>query len=296
MGPTVVAVAVDPAATVWATTSGATAASSTPTPTPTRASPPDEAPPHPACAAALPPAAARVGPDRQPSWPLAPPLQTITLGQRLLERNALAALANRRRFEAAGVRAVNLLSSPGSGKTALLEALARHGASRSLAMAALVGDLATDHDAARLEAAGLAAVAITTGQACHLDAAMVARGLDTLEARGVALESLDLLLIENVGNLVCPAAYDLGEQRRLVLLAVGEGEDKPLKYPATFHGADLVVLSKTDLADAVGFERERALANIAAVAPRAVVQEVSARSGVGLEGLLGRLVGADRTS
>jgi len=229
---------------------------------------------------------------------LAPALQTITLGQRLLERNALGALANRHRFEAAGVRAVNLLSSPGSGKTALLEALARlaAGARPPTRLAALVGDLATELDARRLEAAGLAAVAITTGQACHLDAAMVARGLDALEARGVALESLDLLLIENVGNLVCPAAYDLGEQRRLVLLAVGEGEDKPLKYPASFHGADLVVLSKSDLAEAVAFDRRRALANIAAVAPRAVVQEVSARSGVGLGGLLGRLVAADKTS
>lgn len=300
MGPTVVAVAVDPAATVWATTSGPTAASSTPTPTPTptRSSPLAEAIPQPAYAAALPAAAARLGPERQPSWPLAPALQTITLGQRLLERNALGALANRHRFEAAGVRAVNLLSSPGSGKTALLEALARlaAGARPPTRLAALVGDLATELDARRLEAAGLAAVAITTGQACHLDAAMVARGLDALEARGVALESLDLLLIENVGNLVCPAAYDLGEQRRLVLLAVGEGEDKPLKYPATFHGADLVVLSKSDLAEAVAFDRRRALANIAAVAPRAVVQEVSARSGVGLGGLLGRLVAADKTS
>lgn len=298
MGPTVVAVAVDPAATVWATTSGPTAASSTPTPTPTRSSPLAEASPQPAYAAALPAAAARLGPERQPSWPLSPALQTITLGQRLLERNALGALANRHRFEVAGVRAVNLLSSPGSGKTALLEALARlaAGARPPTRLAALVGDLATELDARRLEAAGLAAVAITTGQACHLDAAMVARGLDALEARGVALESLDLLLIENVGNLVCPAAYDLGEQRRLVLLAVGEGEDKPLKYPATFHGADLVVLSKSDLAEAVAFDRRLALANIAAVAPRAVVQEVSARSGVGLGGLLGRLVAADKTS
>jgi len=223
----------------------------------------------------------------------APPPQTLALGLQLLERNDRTALANRHRFEAAGVRAVNLLSSPGSGKTALLEALARAAAAapRPLRLAALVGDLATELDARRLEAAGLAAVAITTGQACHLDAAMVARGLVALEARGLPLSSLDLLLIENVGNLVCPAAYDLGEQRRLVLLAVGEGEDKPLKYPATFHGADLVVLSKTDLAAAVGFDRPQALANIAAVAPRAVVQEVSARSGAGLEALLANLLG-----
>ena len=153
-----------------------------------------------------------------------------------------------------------------------------------------MGDLATDLDARRLESAGLRSVAINTGQACHLDAAMVCRGLDALEARGAALESLDLLLIENVGNLVCPAAYDLGESLRLVLLAVGEGEDKPLKYPATFHSADLVLISKVDLAEAVGFDRPQALANIAAVAPRAAVLEVSARSGAGVADLLERLL------
>jgi hydrogenase nickel incorporation protein HypB len=197
------------------------------------------------------------------------------LGLRLLAHNDRQAEVNRRHFDAAGVRVMNILSSPGSGKTALLEALARHGAASSLALAALVGDLATDHDAARLRAAGLEAVAITTGQACHLDAAMVARGVEALEAGGRPLAALDLLLIENVGNLVCPAAYDLGEHQRLVLLAVGEGEDKPLKYPATFHSADVVVISKSDLAAAVGFERERALAHLDAVAPGAAIVEVS---------------------
>ena len=285
--------------------------------------------------------------------PASPTLTSVELGRRLLERNELQALANRHRLVAAGVRAVNLLSSPGSGKTALLEALARQAAGhaaattpadrsavasapsvspasatfiasatatatstsiasatsissstasatahvsagapeppasgRSPRLAALVGDLATDLDARRLESAGLRSVAINTGQACHLDAAMVCRGLDALEARGAALESLDLLLIENVGNLVCPAAYDLGESLRLVLLAVGEGEDKPLKYPATFHSADLVLISKVDLAEAVGFDRPQALANIASVAPRAAVLEVSARSGAGVADLL----------
>ena len=210
----------------------------------------------------------------------------VPLGLRLLEQNDRQAQANRQRFAAAGVTVVNILSSPGSGKTALLEALARHRPAHPLALAALVGDLATDHDAARLRAAGLAAVAITTGQACHRDAAMVARGGEALEAGGRPLAALDLLLIENVGNLVCPAAYDLGEHRRLVLLAVGEGEDKPLKYPATFHSADVVVISKTDLAAAVGFERERALAHLGAVAPGAALVEVSARSGAGLDDLL----------
>jgi hydrogenase nickel incorporation protein HypB len=216
----------------------------------------------------------------------------LVLGQRLLEHNERQAAANRSRFAAAGVVAVNLLSSPGSGKTALLETLARHRGAAAPALAALVGDLATDHDAIRLRQAGLAAVAISTGQICHLDAAMVARGVDALEASGHPLAHLDLLLIENVGNLVCPAAYDLGERRRLVLLAVGEGEDKPLKYPPLFHGADVVVISKVDLAGPVGFDRPRALANIRAVAPRAAIVEFSARTGAGLPQLLAQLAPA----
>ena len=245
--------------------------------------PPQPEPP----AEPLVPANDPVGPSKAlQGQPASPATLKVPLGLRLLAQNDRQAQANRRRFDAAAVKVVNILSSPGSGKTALLEALARHRPTHPLALAALVGDLATDHDAARLRAAGLEAVAITTGQACHLDAAMVARGLDALEATGCRLAALDLLLIENVGNLVCPAAYDLGEHRRLVLLAVGEGEDKPLKYPATFHSADAVVISKTDLATAVGFERELALAHLGAVAPGAVVLEVSARSGAGLDELL----------
>ena len=153
-----------------------------------------------------------------------------------------------------------------------------------------MGDLATDNDARRLQEAGLPAVQITTGQACHLEAAMVHRGLEALEAAGHPLAALDLLLIENVGNLVCPAAFDLGEDLRLVLLSVTEGEDKPLKYPATFHSADLVVISKSDLADAVDFDRPLAYRNVRQVAPAARVLEVSARRGTGLEALLEALL------
>jgi hydrogenase nickel incorporation protein HypB len=228
--------------------------------------------------------------------PPTPGVRRLALGQRLLAHNDHQASLNRRRLRDAGVRAVNLLSSPGSGKTALLETLARHwqpagaGAACAPACAALVGDLATDHDAQRLRRAGLVSVALGTGQACHLDAAMVARGLDALEAGGLPLADLQLLLIENVGNLVCPAAYDLGESQRVVLLAVGEGEDKPLKYPALFHSADVVVISKVDLAEPVGFQRSQAMANLAAVAPRAVVVEFSARTGEGLAALLAELV------
>ena len=202
----------------------------------------------------------------------------------LLSRNDHLAAHNRDHFRAAGVRVVNLLSSPGSGKTALLERLAAL-APAGLRLAALVGDLATDNDAQRLRRAGLPAVQITTGQACHLEAAMVHRGLESLAAAGHPLEALDLLLIENVGNLVCPAAFDLGEDLRLVLLAVTEGEDKPLKYPATFHSADLVVISKSDLAEAVGFDRALAHRNVRQVAPAARILEVSARRDTGLAAL-----------
>ena len=216
--------------------------------------------------------------------PLVPsaPARLLPLRQRLLDYNQQQAEANRRRFRRNGVLVVNLLSSPGSGKTALLEALARLAPG---GRAALVGDLSTSLDAERLRRSGLPAVALNTGQACHLDAAMVARGITALEAAGLPLAGLEQLLIENVGNLVCPAAYDLGEALRLVLLAVGEGEDKPLKYPALFRSAHVVVINKVDLSAAVAFQREAALANIQAVAPKAVVLECSARTGTGLPAL-----------
>ena len=215
--------------------------------------------------------------------------RTLPLHSALLQRNDAGAAALRQRFDAAGVLVVNLLSSPGSGKTALLEALARRlaaGGGDRQRLAVIVGDLATDNDARRLQAAGVPAVQITTGQACHLEASMVAEGLHRLSHQGVALESLELLVIENVGNLVCPGAYDLGESLRLVLLSTTEGEDKPLKYAPIFHGADLVLISKIDLAEAVGFDRAAAHAAIARVAPHAQVLEVSARSGAGLDALI----------
>jgi len=218
----------------------------------------------------------------------------LTLQSDLLGHNDAGAAGLRQRFAAAGVRAVNLLSSPGSGKTALLETACRRLAVQAEPprLAAIVGDLATDNDAQRLRAAGLPAVAITTGQACHLESAMVEAGLHRLQHQGIAMEQLDLLLIENVGNLVCPVAYDLGESLRLVLISTTEGEDKPLKYAPIFHSADLVVISKIDLAEAVGFDRAAARAAIARVAPHAAVLETSARSGVGLDALADVLNGA----
>jgi hydrogenase nickel incorporation protein HypB len=217
----------------------------------------------------------------------APLPRTLAVTTSLLQRNDELAAVNRQRFAAAGVRVVNLLSSPGSGKTALLEQLAGRLQRRGdVAMAVVVGDLATDNDARRLAATGTPAVQITTGQACHLEAAMVQRAVDELEARGQPLSELALLVIENVGNLVCPAAYDLGEGLRLVLLSVTEGEDKPLKYPAMFHSADVVLIAKSDLAEVVGFDRAAARAAVARVAPHARLLEVSARSGDGMEALL----------
>jgi hydrogenase nickel incorporation protein HypB len=215
----------------------------------------------------------------------------LELGQALLARNDALASELRQRFAAAGLPVLNLLSSPGSGKTALLEQLGRELASMGRRMAVIVGDLATDHDARRLQAAGVLAVQITTGQACHLEAAMVERALAALPE---PLAAFDLLVIENVGNLVCPAAYDLGESLRVVLLSVTEGEDKPLKYPATFQSADLVVISKLDLLAASGFDLPHACHHIARVAPRARIAEVSARSGQGIAELAGVLLGEPR--
>jgi hydrogenase nickel incorporation protein HypB len=194
----------------------------------------------------------------------------------LLGKNAAQAEANRALFRRLGVRAVNLLSSPGAGKTALLErTLADLGG--ELRIGVIVGDLATDNDARRLKGKGAPVVQITTGTVCHLEADMVARAAAALDLAG-----LDLLFIENVGNLVCPAAYDLGEAARVVLLATTEGEDKPLKYPVIYKTADLVLLTKIDATAAVGFDVPLARQAVAEVTPQARWLEVSARDGTGL--------------
>jgi hydrogenase nickel incorporation protein HypB len=167
---------------------------------------------------------------------------SVDLHERILAANDGAARHNREHFAERGLLAINLMGSPGSGKTALLEATARAADTGGLRAAALNGDLATDHDGERLRAAGIPAATITTGSACHLDAAMVHRALHELDLR-----DRNLLFIENVGNLVCPAVYDLGQAANVVALSVTEGEDKPLKYPVMFAKADLVVLTKADL-------------------------------------------------
>jgi hydrogenase nickel incorporation protein HypB len=204
--------------------------------------------------------------------------RVVEVRQGLLRKNDELAALNRTRFRAWGVWVLNLLSSPGSGKTALLEQTMTQLRLRGLRSAIIVGDLATDNDARRLRRAGVPVVQITTGNVCHLDATMVDWAASELD-----LDGMDLLVIENVGNLVCPASYDLGEDARAVLLSVTEGEDKPLKYPKIFKTADIVVVSKTDLAGPAGFDRAAALENIHGVAPQAMVLETSARTGEGLE-------------
>ncbi|GAC1654220.1 MAG: hydrogenase nickel incorporation protein HypB [Gemmatimonadaceae bacterium] len=201
----------------------------------------------------------------------------------VLKKNDLLARQLRERFRDAGVYAVSLVSSPGAGKTAFLErTLTELGA--TFRVAALVGDLATDRDAQRLGRSGALVKQIVTGTVCHLDAEMVSGALDDWD-----LTSLDFLFVENVGNLVCPASYDLGEHLRVVLLSVTEGEDKPLKYPTIFNTADVAMITKIDLAEVVEFRRAEAHENLRQVRPGLVVMESSARSGQGMSDWLDRL-------
>ena len=201
----------------------------------------------------------------------------LEVRHKVLKKNDVLAAALRTRFQEAGVYVVSLVSSPGSGKTALLEkTLASLG--KSHRVAALVGDLATDNDAVRLARSGAPVRQIVTGTVCHLEAAMVETALE-----GWKLEDLDVLFIENVGNLVCPSSYDLGENFRVVLMSVTEGEDKPLKYPSIFNGADCAVIAKIDLAAAVEFDRTAARTNIHSVRPGMKIFELSSKTGDGME-------------
>lgn len=200
----------------------------------------------------------------------------VEVRQNVLRKNDELARSLRARFDAAGVFVVSLVSSPGSGKTELLQrTLSEMRTTKQIA--ALVGDLATDRDAQRLARSGAPVRQITTGTVCHLDAQMVDRALD-----GWDLDTLNVLFIENVGNLVCPASYDLGEHARVVLMAVTEGEDKPRKYPTIFNSADAALITKIDLADAVDFNRDEAVASIRSVQPELPVIDVSSRTPSGL--------------
>jgi hydrogenase nickel incorporation protein HypB len=200
----------------------------------------------------------------------------VELRTRVLEQNDIVARELRVSFGRAGLFVVSLVSSPGAGKTLLLEktlSLLRE----QHRVAALVGDLATENDARRLERAGVPVKQITTGTVCHLEAEMVRAAL-----AGWNLAELDFLFLENVGNLVCPATYDLGENLRAVLFSVTEGEDKPLKYPTIFNSADLAAVTKTDLAEIVEFDLPAARANIQSVRPGMPILELSAKTGQGM--------------
>lgn len=208
----------------------------------------------------------------------------VTVLKDLLSENDRQAAHNRGHFDEHGVLAVNLMSAPGAGKTALLEATieALRG---ELRIAVIEGDLETENDANRIRAKGVPAHQITTGTACHLDAHMVHGALHHM-----ALDDADILFVENVGNLVCPAAFDLGQHRNVVLLSVPEGDDKPAKYPVMFRTADLVLLTKADLLPVLDdFDPARAEANLRALASPAPLFQLSAKSGIGLDAWLGWL-------
>ena len=202
----------------------------------------------------------------------------VEVRQNVLKQNDLLARTLRKRFEDAGVVVVSMVSTPGAGKTALLEYTLRELRARGLRVAALVGDLATENDARRLARSEAPVKQIVTGTICHLDADMIQKALD-----GWSLTDLDMLFIENVGNLVCPSSYDLGEQLRLVLISVTEGEDKPLKYPTIFNTADVCVITKMDLADAVEFDLKAAQESIQSVRPGMQTIELSVKNGAGVD-------------
>ena len=209
---------------------------------------------------------------------------TLNLNRSLMEKNDRLAERNRGFFRAKKLLVLNVVSSPGSGKTTFIRETAAKLAGK-LRVGVIVGDLATDNDAAQLRTVGIPVVQITTGTVCHLDADMVSKAAAQLD-----LDQLDVLVIENVGNLVCPADYDLGEDLRVVLISTTEGEDKPLKYPPMFHSANVAIVTKSDLAVAAGFNREQALANLRRVSHHAQVFELSAKTGEGMRAWLDFLV------
>ena len=201
----------------------------------------------------------------------------IKIQKNVLSKNDEIAARLRRTFAEKGVLVVNLLSSPGSGKTTLLEKTARALGGR-LRLAAIEGDLQTERDADRIRAAGVKAVQINTGRGCHLDANMIAGVLPQL-----GLDQLDVLFIENVGNLVCPAAYDLGEDHAVLVVSVTEGDDKPGKYPTAFLKADLLVLNKLDLQPYTNFDTDRFRKDVARIKPNMAMLEMSCTNETGLE-------------
>jgi hydrogenase nickel incorporation protein HypB len=203
-------------------------------------------------------------------------MNRLPLEGKVLKENDRIAQELRQQYEAHGVLCLNLVSSPGSGKTSLLERTLEHFPAGER-VAVLTGDIQTENDALRLRRFGFPVKQITTGGTCHLDARMIQRALEDWR-----LQDLDLLLVENVGNLVCPSSYDLGEAAKVVVLSVTEGEDKPLKYPAMFFKSELMVLNKTDLLPYVPFEVEKAVENARRVHPNMDILKISCLTGDGL--------------
>jgi hydrogenase nickel incorporation protein HypB len=202
--------------------------------------------------------------------------ERISVQTNVLNANQQMAAANREQFAGHGLLVMNLMSAPGAGKTTLLEATIK-ALQGQFRLAVIEGDLQTDLDAQRIEALGVRAYQITTGTVCHLDARMVARALDVFP-----LNNLDLLVIENVGNLICPASFDLGESLRVVVCSVAEGPEKPKKYPVMFNKANVVLINKIDLAEASGVDLKELAANVREVNPHATIFAVSSRTGEGL--------------
>src|SRR5512136_4350 len=200
----------------------------------------------------------------------------ISVETDILARNNRLAAGNRALFAAKGIFVLNLVSSPGSGKTTLLEKTLKD-LSPTVRSAVIEGDQQTDNDAVRIAATGVPVRQINTGAGCHLDAHMVGHA-----ALGFDLENLDILFIENVGNLVCPSSFDLGEHHKVVVLSVTEGEDKPLKYPQMFHAADVMLLNKVDLLPHLDFDVERCLNMARKVSPGIIIFQVSAKTGAGM--------------
>jgi hydrogenase nickel incorporation protein HypB len=203
------------------------------------------------------------------------------LGINLLHTNQIGAEHNREHFDEWGIVCLNIMSGPGAGKTALLEKTLL-GLSDRLKIAVIEGDMTTELDADRLRSYGVPVIAINTGRACHLDSQMVAGGIHQLSQQ-LNPNQLDLVLVENVGNLVCPAEFEVGEHAKVALLSVTEGEDKPLKYPIMFQEADCLLISKIDLVPYLEIDIERMEANIRQINPTAKIMQISAKTGQGLE-------------
>ncbi|MCC6502258.1 MAG: hydrogenase nickel incorporation protein HypB [Deltaproteobacteria bacterium] len=206
-------------------------------------------------------------------------MHEILIEEKILARNNEIAAANRQALSERGIYAVNLVSSPGAGKTSLIESMTRHLKDQSISFAVVEGDLEGDFDAKRVEKHGVPALQITTGRACHLDAHLIEHSLPWV----LKHEGLKLLIIENVGNMVCPAEYDLGEDSMITVMSTAEGDDKPLKYPAIFAASEVLVINKTDLAPYTDFDIRKARENALKVNPYLKIFEASCRTGDGVK-------------